>query len=40
MIKGWRYNAIDEGTEEYQVEIEIRDDRVRDMFCDCPYAEN
>ena len=34
------YNAIVEGTEEYQVEIEIQDDRVRDMFCDCPYAED
>lgn len=34
------YNAIVEGTEDYQVEIEIRDGRVQDMFCDCPYAED
>lgn len=34
------YNAIVEGTEDYQVEIEIQNDRVRDMFCDCPYAED
>lgn len=28
------------GTEDYQVEIEIHDDRIQDVFCDCPYAED
>ena len=26
------------GTEEYEVEIEIKDGRIHDMYCDCPYA--
>ena len=34
------YEATVEGTEEYHVEIEISDNRVYDMFCDCPYAED
>lgn len=34
------YYAIVEGTEDYQVEIEIQDDWVQDMNCDCPYAED
>lgn len=34
------YQAIVEGTEEYQVEIEIQDNRISEMFCDCPYAED
>lgn len=33
------YTAVVEGTEDYDVEIEIRDDRVYDMPCTCPYAE-
>ena len=33
------YTAVVEGTEDYDVEIEIRDDRVYDMTCTCPYAE-
>lgn len=32
------YTAVVEGTENYDVEIEIRDDRVYDMTCTCPYA--
>lgn len=33
------YCATVEGTEDYEVEIEIRDDRIYDMECSCPYAE-
>ena len=29
------YTAVVEGTENYDVEIEIRDDRVYDMTCTC-----
>lgn len=32
------YTAVVEGTEDYDVEIEIRDGRVYDMTCTCPYA--
>ncbi len=34
------YRAIVEGSDTYQVEIEVDHDRVYDMFCDCPYAES
>lgn len=34
------YAAIVEGTDDYQVEIEISDDRVYNMSCTCPYAED
>ena len=32
------YMAVVEGTDDYYVEIEIRDDQVYDMTCTCPYA--
>lgn len=32
--------AIVEGTEDYHVKIEMRDERVFDMHCDCPYADD
>ena len=32
------YTAVVGGTEDYDVEIEIRDGRVYDMTCTCPYA--
>ncbi len=32
------YTAVVEGTEDYDVEIELRDDWVYDMTCTCPYA--
>lgn len=32
------YTAVVEGTDDYDVEIEIRDDQVYDMTCTCPYA--
>lgn len=32
------YTAVVEGTDDYDVEIEIRADRVYDMTCTCPYA--
>lgn len=34
------YKAVVSGTEEYSVEIEVDDNSVYDMFCDCPYAED
>ncbi|MCI5773380.1 MAG: SWIM zinc finger family protein [Erysipelotrichaceae bacterium] len=34
------YRAVVMGTEEYEVEIEIDKDRVNDMSCSCPYAED
>lgn len=34
------YEAVVEGSEDYQVEIEMRGDRIEDMFCDCPYADD
>lgn len=34
------FEAKVEGTEDYHVEIEIQDDRVYDMTCDCPYAND
>lgn len=33
------YCATVEGTEDYEVEIEIRDGRICDMECSCPYAK-
>ena len=32
------YTAVVEGTDDYDVEIEIRADQVYDMTCTCPYA--
>lgn len=32
--------AVVEGTEDYDVEIEISDGEVHDMWCSCPYAED
>ena len=32
------YKAVVEGTDDYDVEIEIRDEQVYDMTCTCPYA--
>lgn len=32
------YTAVVVGTENYDVEIEILDNRVYDMTCTCPYA--
>ena len=32
------YTAVVEGTDDYDVEIDIRDGRVYDMTCTCPYA--
>lgn len=33
------YTAVVEGTEDYEVNIEIEDDRIYDMECTCPYAD-
>ena len=32
------YTAVVEGTDDYDVEIQIRDNQVYDMTCTCPYA--
>lgn len=34
------YHAIVEGTEDYEVDIEIEEGRVCEMYCSCPYAED
>lgn len=34
------YQAIVEGTEDYEVEIEIEEGEVCEMYCSCPYAED
>lgn len=34
------YQAIVEGTDAYEVEIEMDEDGIYDMFCTCPYAED
>ena len=33
------YHAIVEGTEDYEVDIEIDEGQVCEMYCSCPYAE-
>lgn len=32
------YQAVVEGTEDYDVEIEVQEEEIADMFCSCPYA--
>ncbi|MDD6043819.1 MAG: SWIM zinc finger family protein [Eubacteriaceae bacterium] len=34
------YRATVEGSNDYDVEIEVCDNEVVDMYCDCPYAED
>lgn len=34
------YQATVEGTYDYEVEVEIHDNEVVELFCDCPYAED
>lgn len=34
------YHAVVEGTEDYEVDIEMEGERVCEMYCSCPYAEN
>lgn len=34
------YQATVEGSYDYEVEVEINNNEVVDMFCDCPYAED
>ena len=34
------FRAAVVGSENYEVEIEIKDGRVNDMWCSCPYAED
>ncbi|MBT9778174.1 hypothetical protein GPL15_16865 [Clostridium sp. MCC353] len=33
------YRAVVEGTEDYEVEIELKGGRIDDMYCTCPYAD-
>ena len=37
---GTGYKATVEGSYDYEVEVEIYDNEIVDMFCDCPYAED
>lgn len=37
---GREINAVVEGTEDYNVQIDVRGDIVEHMECDCPYAES
>lgn len=37
---GAGYHAEVEGTEDYEVDIEITDGEIRDMYCSCPYADD
>ena len=34
------YQAVVEGTEDYEVDIEIEEGQVCEMYCSCPYAED
>ena len=34
------YHAVVEGTEDYEVDIEMEGGRVCEMYCSCPYAED
>lgn len=34
------YHAVVEGTEDYEVDIEMKGGRVCEMYCSCPYAED
>ena len=34
------YHAVVEGTEDYEVDIEIEGGQVHEMYCSCPYAED
>ena len=34
------YHAVVEGTEDYEVDIEIKEGQVDEMHCSCPYAED
>lgn len=34
------YHAEVEGTEDYEVDIEIKDGEIGDMYCSCPYADD
>ena len=35
-----KINAVVYGSEEYEVSIGLENGGVRDMYCDCPYAED
>ena len=32
------YHAVVEGTEDYEVDIEMEDKQICEMYCTCPYA--
>ena len=34
------YHAVVEGTEDYEVDIEIEEGQIYEMYCSCPYAED
>ena len=33
------YRATVSGTEDYEVEIELKGDEIAEMYCGCPYAD-
>lgn len=34
------YHAVVEGTEDYEVDIELEDGQICEMYCTCPYADD
>ena len=34
------YHAVVEGTEDYEVDIEMEEGQIYEMYCSCPYAED
>ena len=34
------YHAVVEGTEDYEVDIEMEDGQICEMYCTCPYADD
>lgn len=34
------YHAMVEGMEDYEVDIEVKDGQICEMYCTCPYAED
>lgn len=34
------YHALVEGTEDYEVDIEVEDGQICEMYCTCPYVED
>ena len=37
---GDEYHAIAHGSDDYEVKITVKDNRITEMYCSCPYAED